>query len=437
MNNYFEQYKIIKKKLSYNYKGYNLGDIIACDLIVHIYFEKKKDIEEQPYRKILLPLKQSPYIGKLHEILDHDGILIAISQNYNARSDYSELVRLINEKVNRSIIAVLNIKNKTKLMRLYSWEFIVFILSFLRNYIQVFRIFSIKETLYFTCLLHTYKSLIDDLENIKTDLVKIKKYITFNGALRYENLLIQFFKKRSIPTYSLQHAIMDAYFLNTKFPPHDLINIENLDTNYLLCWSQGTIDQIMKYQAISSELLLVGNPKYSRWKINNIKQSFKKCLVFLGGRGGEVDNLEIIKIVQQLSTFMKDTDFTFKLHPQYLNDSYYERIIAEQKIKLCPSNQTLSSLLVENEFDFTICYNLTTTVYYESLCYGLVSFRYNPDNIANVYGLSDDNFRTAEELAEKISHFQQLDANKLLVEIQDILQYTVGVNIDNYNQCLS
>ena len=36
MNDYFEKYQKIKNKLSYQYQGYNLGEIIAFDIILSL-----------------------------------------------------------------------------------------------------------------------------------------------------------------------------------------------------------------------------------------------------------------------------------------------------------------------------------------------------------------------------------------------------------------
>ena len=187
----------------------------------------------------------------------------------------------------------------------------------------------------------------------------------------------------------------------------------------------------------STELLLVGNPKYTQWEIDKVKQSFKKCLVFLGGKGGELVNEEVIEIIQKLSKTMTDIEFFIKLHPQNLDDTYYKEMAQGCKMEIVPTNENLSTLLSKDDFDFTVSYNLTTTVYYESLCYGLPCFRYNRDKIINVYGLENDNFSTVEELRERILYFQQVESSMLLVEVREMLKQTMGINLDNYHQYFS
>merc|ERR1712054_674001 len=117
------------------------------------------------------------------------------------------------------------------------------------------------------------------------------------------------------------------------------INIENIQTDYLLCWSKNTISQIIDSAMISTELLLVGNPKYTQWEIDKVKQSFKKCLVFLGGKGGELVNEEVIEIIQKLSKTMTDVEFFIKLHPQNLDDTYYKEMAQGCKMEIVPTNE--------------------------------------------------------------------------------------------------
>lgn len=437
MNSYFDKYKKIKKKLSYYYKGYNLGEIIAFDIISHIYFNKKNELEYKSYRQILSQIKQSPYIRNIKKICEHPGVFITMTNGQYSRNDYHELVELTSKKVDKSIVVVLNIDNNVKSIPLFSQAFILFLLTFLNNYRKLFNLLNIKEILLFSCRLHYYKKIIDNLEDIDDSKVKIEKYISFNGSLNYENILVKFFKKRGIPTYSLQHAIMDRYFIKQIFPSYDSINIENLQTDYLLCWSQNTIDQITNSSMTSTELLLVGNPKYSQWQIREIKQSFTKCLVFLGGKGDDLINLEVIEIIKKLSEIRRDIEFFFKLHPQNLNKKYSQEITEYHNIKVVPTNEVLSTLLINSEFDFTVSYNTTTTVYYESLCYGLPCFSYNPDKTINVYALKNNHFSTVEELEERILYFQQVEPSVLLGQIQEVLKQKVGINIDNYHQYFS
>ncbi|MDJ0582640.1 hypothetical protein [Crocosphaera sp.] len=434
MNNYFEKYKKIKNKLSYQYQGYNLGEIIAFDIIYHIYFERKNDLEDQAYRIILSQIKQHPYIDNLQDICEHPGVVFTIPKTQSRRNDYCELIELTSQKINKSVNFILDMKIDSKSIPLFSKSFLLFLITFLNNFIKLFKLLSIKEILMFSCRLQFYRNFIDALESIDENKVKIKKYIAFNGALNYENILVKFCQKRDIPTYSLQHAIMDRYFLNKSSPPYDLINIENLQTDYLLCWSQNTINQIRKSSMTSAELLLVGNLKYSKWKIEEIKQSFRKGLVFLGGKGDDLINLEVIEIIKKLSKIRGDIEFYFKLHPQNLNEKYYKKITEEHSINVVQTNEILSNLLINSDFDFTISYNTTTTVYYESLCYGLPCFRYNQEQTVNVYGLENDDFSTVEELVQRILYFQQIDPSMLLEKIQKMLQNTVGININNYHQ---
>ncbi|EAM51261.1 hypothetical protein WH8501_17645 [Crocosphaera watsonii WH 8501] len=437
MNNYFEKYQKIKNKLSYQYQGYNLGEIIAFYIIYHIYFERKNELEGQAYRIILSQIKQHPYIDNLQDICEYPGIVFTIPKNQSRCNDYCELIELTSQKISQSVSFILDIKTDSKSVPLFSKTFLLFLVTFISNCTKLFNLLTIKEIFWFSCRLQFYRNFIDALERTEENKLKIKKYITFNGALNYENMLVKFFQKRDIPTYSLQHAIMDSYFLNQDSPPYDLINIENIQTDYLLCWSKNTISQIIDSAMTSTELLLVGNPKYTQWEIDKVKQSFKKCLVFLGRKGGELVNEEVIEIIQKLSKTMTDVEFFIKLHPQNLDDTYYKEMAQGCKMEIVPTNENLSTLLSKDDFDFTVSYNLTTTVYYESLCYGLPCFRYNRDKIINVYGLENDNFSTLEELRERILYFQQVESSMLLVEVREMLKQTMGINLDNYHQYFS
>ncbi|MEA5533262.1 hypothetical protein [Crocosphaera sp. XPORK-15E] len=426
----FEQYQTLKKKLNIRYKGYNLAEIIALDIIVHVY--GRVDISKISYQQLKSNFQKVPNLKKIKKILSSEKeVLFTLPHYQSHRKDYLELIEIIMSKISGSKLEIINIPNQSKSIE--RLETLSMIINVMRSTIGFL---NLKEIIYFSAKLLFYKRAIEILEEIDPNDIKIKKYIAFNAALNYENLIVAFLKRKEIPTYSLQHAIVDRYFCDQDSPPYDLINIENMTANYLLCWSQATVDQIKNHGIQNTKLLLAGSPKYNQIQISSIKQSFRSGLIFFGGLGDESINLEVLNVIRELLK-EQDIKWAIKLHPQHFKSLDYRKIIEQSGIPLVSCDQTLSTLLTEDKFDFTISYNLTTTVYYESMCYGVLSFRYSPDKKASEYGLEDDVFSSAKELDQRIIDFKQMNQKLLITRVQEMLEYTIGLKINSYHKYLS
>lgn len=281
---------------------------------------------------------------------------------------------------------------------------------------------SIKQRLYLSLQLTFYMNIIDSLDNINP---RIKNYVSFCSAHPLESILTYFFKKKKIPTFTLQHGF---YFIYNK-DSIDNLYFENFPSDFLLCWSQYTKDEFLSY-GIPPEKLIIGgypNSEILPLKIDKLKK--ENCIVFLARIDNEKANLKLLPI---LNDFAKKTKvaITIKLHPT-LNFNKYKKLCEINDFELMDQAVTSFDALNSANFGWAIAVN--TTVYYESYVYGVPCLRFRDSSFDDGINVMQDDFYTSEDLANIYSNIPFPSLNNYMKTASSKIKYILGIGINNYS----
>lgn len=400
----FENYKTLKNDYNIVYRGYTLNSFLAAILIRYSH----NNTFSKPYRS-LYNLFIRPKTKTFIQGLESDYLFTTPSH----RKDHKELVNLIASKFENS-----------NTVPLLSLPFVRF--SFPKHLLNTFKeVFLKKSETPFLFKFNIFskvvyaKTLIDHLEETKN--IKTKCFIAFNSSYLDDALLTQYFQKKGIPTYSLQHGVYTSYGDKTAV---DIINYENITADFLLCWGKGTINTLIKEGLKKEKLLLAGNPKYQLpEKFQDPKWGSSKVIVFLARSVFQKGNKELLLLLQQDNS---GNIYEVKLHPSLSYNDYKSFECKNISIKKTPS-ETIQELFSKNKYSYAISYN--STVYYEALNYGIPCFRFKKYTIDLFEGLNDE----FDSIAELKSKFQIQESNKNYdKDCINLIQRQIGSSIDNY-----
>lgn len=415
----YEEYQQLKDVLTFNSKGINYGKVLAFDIALVIFSEI---VNRQSFKSMVKSFFVFPSVqGLVQHFASHEKLC---TYTYG-RKDYESQIQESFKEINSIVFICLE-----RLPSKFYVNFRIIIESMVWVFWKMRRTkYSNKTKLYLASKLVMYKSMQRQLE--QSNLVVLdasKKYITFNSAVAIENLLTQFFIAKKIPTYSLCHS----YFVPYKhFLPIDVINGENLESNYILVWGKTFIKDLQDNYAVSPDKVLVaGSPKYPKKNIA-IKQTFKKCIVLLGRVFYDESNIRIIEELRTISQ-KESILFCIKLHPS-LDITRYRQFCDSDALNIIQTKESLTELLASNTYDFAIVNN--STAYYEAMYYNLICFRYAPAENETFLGL-DDYFDDADSLQEKIAFFKTADTTALNTQVEQLLQDTIGMGINRYKELL-
>lgn len=269
-----------------------------------------------------------------------------------------------------------------------------------------------------------YCNIIEELKYM--DFTGVQKYLCQCSVLDLENLLTQFFKLRNIPTYSLQEGV---YFIFKKNPPLDSIQYENFETDNLLCWGQFSVDEYISYGISPKRLSLAGYPKKVELHTMKKDNSYKKCMVLIARDSFQATNMKLLEMLSKVSF---NCCFELKLHPS-CDLSYYSEYARTCHMHVIPKDATIDECLNNIEYDFSIAIN--TTAYYEALMRGLPCLRFYDGTFDLMSGYKDV-FETLEGFLECLGGIRSLAEDEYQKEIDNVLKYAIGVEIDNYQKIL-
>jgi len=405
---YFNRYKDLLSKLDYSYKGYNIQHLLPGYLtwVFDDYAISAREVFKQFY--------EGSQLFDLTEILEIKApVIITFLIN---RADYQEQGMAVQQLFPES--EILNIESLPK--RRYS----PFRFSYLKHFLKAIRLTytrSVNESfmakLYLAAIITKIFNYIQLLEK-STFPETAKKYICFNTAYKEESILTEYFKKRKVETITMQHGIFCDF---KQVIPFDIINLDNLIADKVLCWGQSTVDYLISKGIEKSRLILMGNPKYKDVEIQNIDQSFTRCLVLLGRQIYVPSNDKLLALLRDYNRkYGNKILFYIKKHP-FLMDSDNKSFasIADNMIFLGKEHST-KEVLKSGLVNFSIAVN--TTAYYESLALGKVSLRWAETENEEFIGL-DDKFVNMEEFEEKIRTFEDKPEDELRDEMKDIIRY--------------
>lgn len=404
----FINYKTVKEKFNYIYKGYNLKYIIPGYL--NFVFDNRKITAKDT----ILAFLKSYEIFDLTKLLSLKcSILITFLIK---RNDYLELAKATQLLFKDS--EVVNIES------LPYKKFMPFGLTYIKHFwLATYLIFAKKigsnfiTKLYYIALTIKIFNLIKLVEKQKE--TTISKYICFNSAFREEAILTLFFQKRKIETISMQHGIFCDFKSRI---PFDIINEENFIADKLLCWGQWTVDYLTQKLGIDrSRLILEGNPKYKNIEIGKINQDFKHCLVLLGRGYYLATNNKLLEVLTEFNQKHNNAIvFYIKKHPFLPDEEHREFANIEHNIIFLGKEHSTKDVLVSELVDFCIAVN--TTAYYESLAMGKPCLRWTEEENEDFYGM-DDKFENLHQLELKIDEFRNMSPETIHAQIKEVTKY--------------
>ncbi len=405
----YKRYKDIKAEFDIHHNGYNLQSLIAHD-IARFAFLKKLPKIKSVFRWFVIPSHNYFATFFKHKYLT--------SNVYPQRKDYCSLFGLIRKE--------LGISNKT-IDYIYGKQ-IRFVLSFKNIFKSIKEAYNAKEylnfieILFFAACLTYYKNILDSFEKRLVSVTKTEYFFASNSSSTPDSILCLYFNKLGVKTYSFQHG---AYSSFQSFVPMDIINIENMTSEKMLCWGQSTVDLMVDLGYDLNSLEITGNPRYKNIKLHSVKQSFKTGIVFLGRFIYDEENVKLLELLSDLQSKIEGLKISVKPHPT-LNEDKYKKLLIALNLELIDKDKLLTELINSGKYDFAVSYN--STAYYEPLTRGIPCFRFSLNENENIFGM-DDKFISASELEQQISQFKKMKSEDLLNKMKSVLQYVF--NIDN------
>ena len=405
---YYNRYKSLLEKLNYTYKGYNLKYLVPG------YFTFLFSDDALSAREVFKEF----YIGT--QIIDLTKALETKSSSIISflidRDDYKDLASSVQAIYSDSSIVKLS-GLPTKKVSFLSFSYFKHLakaskLVFTRSIDE-----SFMTKLFLIGLITKLFNQISTLEKIQCP-ENIQRYICFNAAYKEESLLTLYFKNRGIETISMQHGIFCDFKL---IIPFDYINLDNMIADKLLCWGQSTVDYLTSKGIDQSRLILMGNPKYKDLTIEQVDQSFTKCLVLLG-RAIYIPSNE--KLLSLLKEFNKKHNnkilFYIKKHPFLMDVEHKSFASISDNMIFLGREHSVQEVLRSDMVNFTIAVN--TTAYYESLALGKISLRWSESENEEFIGMNDK-FVNLSQFETKLNEFTQKPELEIRQEMKDIIKY--------------
>jgi hypothetical protein len=286
---------------------------------------------------------------------------------------------------------------------------------------------------YLTAAIYNHLLMIDDLEkNMKAS---IEKYVSFSCVMGIEHLMTQYFKKRGVPTYNLQHGVTFIYEKNLV----DELEYHNIISDYHLAWGSYTRDELLKNGFAQDQVLTAGYPR-KKLGIALKAPKGKNCLVFLSRKDFNAANLELLEKLAAFQDITKeDFHFRFKLHPS-LNEQEYKEIIRKDyknaNFSVVCGNNTLQEILSGSDVDFCIVVN--STAYYECYMFGIPTLRFVHAQFDMSHPLNQDSFTDAKDFQDLLQKlYGDFDQHFVSEHIYQELDYVLGLTNNEYAQILS
>lgn len=261
------------------------------------------------------------------------------------------------------------------------------------------------------------------LELEKVDLNGVAGYLCMYNATMLENLITQYMKGKSIPTFSLCEGM---YMVDDKNPSLDVINYANIETDHLLVWGQCVKDAFEKYGIDAKRMEVCGYPKDVVQIPVTGKGEFKRCLVLLARPASEKANQGLLKILAQQA---KGIRYVMKPHPVSDREKLMSSLDRD-RFSLVPQGMAVEECLRSREYDFAICVDSTT--YYEALLMGVPCFQYDDGS----YILRPDcgeSFTSAETFDQALMNVgERIRSGEYQRDVDRVLRNCLGFGIDRY-----
>jgi hypothetical protein len=415
--------KYLKIKSTYGqcyYRGYNIKQILGSDLMPFLQQRSFNGIKLKSMNFIYNLYSYSRTIETFYNYEKNTSGII-ISNQFPDREDYSDYLNILKPLLNFNKVIDYRLREIKKIN--------VFNLNSIKNFfftsfeVMVTKKGKVKEKLYLIAILSKIKNTIDHLE--LCNLNKVTSFIAFNSSAHCDVYLTEYFNKRNITTYSLQHGYYAKFKNEVKV---DVLNYENISAKYFFAWDNYTKTLIREFNK-DVKVIIAGNPRFSKVPVNfNLR--FQKCLVLLPGISYHKSNLKLLEEISKLSE--SGIKISVKLHPSLERFEYF-KLCEKYNFKMIKEGVLLNQLLKSNEVDFCITFN--SSVYFESLYHGKICFRYASCETM-IFSDQNDCFDDVNEIKTKIKILKNSDSNKLINELKKFIskKYTPILNYTLLNK---
>lgn len=341
----FEKYLFLKSKLkSLNSDEYPLEKVLGSYLATLIWHKTGIRL------RFLIYCLRYDYV-----INNNSGILLT---HLSERKSYLKLLN--NFKLdNKPYITNLQ---KINLRKRSLFEIVMFIFQFFNNFKHY------KELSYFQILglnfLTTYALI--TINNLESREIKCSSFITLNSSYLFESFLSYYFRKRGIPTFSLQHAM---YFKYKNDIPMDVINYENVCAENLICWGDYSINEIRN--EIPNDVSLIKGKYPYPFKTYNKRPACKKVLLLLPRNVYKPEIKKLLEIIK-----LSKLKYIIRPHPTI--HKYITKILNKIPNAKLDIKDELSETLSDYKYEFCISFN--TTAMFEAALYKQKIIQYISNN---------------------------------------------------------
>ncbi len=414
----YRLYRSLKEKMNLLYRGYPMQPILATSLLHYAY---QNQFHPRITLRLIKSLLFSTYdFAELTALLAQNRVIFSMTL---PGDDHRELVRKIAAEVHGAAIYTEPFKRKPRV----NWR------NLFSSFAQVARRLAalpLRDRVYFAAVLTFHKNLVDELESWQGTLQAHTLVASFNGNI--EPLFVQFFKKRNLRTFALQHGVHGSYLDYPLNVPADVINLENFTAGHFLGWGDFTRQALVKQGFSHERYVLAGHPKYSDVTAIRIKTTaFKSCLVCLARDVYFDGNAGLLAIASQLQK--EGISVVVKFHPRSDRTRYRELIKNFALEELDPVTSIRESIAAVHP-DFVIVYN--STVYYEYYLHHLLTFRYGVNENDLPFGLNDQ-FCSYDELMVRMRELNQEDPEQLNAEINRVIGRFCALGVNRYAEILN
>lgn len=416
----YQFYKGLKNSVNYSYRGYMMKYILATDFVFFSYKMKSSKLSLNLIRYSLFFIN---YNSDLYKNIQSRSVIFSFN-NYG--SDYWNMLKAISSEVPNALI-IDGFPNQKKVFNIKNIVASFFQIFFCKWLVSV----TFGAKIFFYLKLVQYKNIIDDLEK-NAECIQTQKFVPFLSPLVMDSVLAQFFRKRNIPVYGIQHGVHCSAHYHPFYIPYDVVNIENFQGDHMLAWGAFTREALLKEGYPESAYMLAGNPKYSQnAEITVSNDRFAKCIICLARDIYSSYNLQLLSLAGE----MQEKGFTvfIKLHPRS-DISLYETTLSKLKLRLLNTSVSIQQSIEELNPDFVIVYN--STVYYEYYINNVIAFRYSVYANDIPFGLNDE-FSTMDELNQRIETFKNRNTEELNTEINAVIGRFCALGVNNYAEILN
>ena len=416
----FINYLKIKKRFNFHYRGYSIKNLLGTELIPYLTQRSFNGIKLKSLNFIYNLYSYSRTIETFYNYEKNTSGII-ISNQFSEREDYSDYLNILKPLLNFNKVIDYRLREIKKIN--------VFNLNSIKNFfftsfeVIITKEGKVKEKLYLIAILSKIKNTIDHLE--LCNLNKVTSFIAFNSSAHCDVYFTEYFNKRNITTYSLQHGYYAKFKNEVKV---DVLNYENISAKYFFAWDNYTKKLIREFNK-DVKVIIAGNPRFGKTNIDfNLK--FKNCLVLLPRLFYNKSNLNLLEEISKLSE--SGIKVLVKLHPS-LERSEYFKLCEKYNFNMIKEGVLLNRLLKSNEVDFCITFN--SSVYIESLFHGKICFRYALGE-NEIFSEIDDYFVNTNEILIKIESFRNSTSNRLVTDLKEFIsaKYTPNLNYTLLNK---